>query len=410
MSFNSSFHTFHLPNGLRVLLRADPSWPVVSAHAWVRVGSLDEPESLAGVSHVLEHMVFKGTRSLPPAEISRRVEASGGSLNAETSREYTHYHIDVPREGGALAVQMLGEMLFRATISPREWAKECPVILEEMKRRFDDPETTVWESLMEALYRDSVHQRPVIGSLESVSALTAAQIRDFYQTHYVAPRTLVVLAGDFTESEGRRWIEGTFRSMPTGEAPPRRPLARMTAEARALRVQRTVKQAYSAWAVPGPVGDHQDQEALDLLAVILGEGRNARLVRKLYEEEKIVWSISATHFTQQTGGMFAVFADCEPSKRRRVDAAVRRELDRLHRHPPTRAELERAKNLVQTSWLQGFETFHSQAAIVGAYALDGQSKRLERYLPRLLALTRKDIQTVIERYFRRPWVSSVVEP
>lgn len=391
-------------------MRADSSWPVVSAQAWVRVGSLDEPDSLAGVSHVLEHMVFKGSRLFKPSEISRRVEAAGGTLNAETSREYTHYHIDVPKEGGELAVRMLGEMLHRATIAPIEWTRECPVILEEMKRRFDDPETTVWESLQEALYRDVVHQRPIIGSLESVSALTAQQIRDFYHTHYVAQRTLVVIAGDFTEAEGRRWMEKAFGSMPKGDLPAYRPIARMASEARALKVQRPVKQAYTAYAVPGPIGNHRDQEALDLLAVILGDGRNARLVRKLYEEEKLVWTISATHYTQQTGGMFAVFADCEPSKRKRVDQAIRREFERLCKHPPTASEISRAKNLVQTSWLQGFETFHNQASVIGAYALDDQLGRLERYLPRLLATTAQEIQGLLDRYFRRPFVSAVVEP
>ncbi len=406
----TDYKSFRLPNGLRVMVRPDHSWPVVTTQAWVRVGSLDEAEAQAGISHVLEHMVFKGSRRYGAAEISRRVEDAGGHLNAETSREYTHYHIDIPKEGAPLAIEMLGELMCRAVLSSAEWKRECPVILEEMRRRFDDPETTVWESLQESLYRDTLHKRPVIGSLETVSALKAEDLQTFYRTHYVGQRSLVVITGDLTFKHAREWVQKAFSAMPKGDAALKRPAARMSQEPRAFKVQRRVKQAYTAYAVPGPLATHQDQEALDLLAVILGDGRNARLVRRLYEEKKLVWSISTTHHTQQTGGMFAIFAECAPQKRRAVDAAVRNEIARLLRTPPSLAELNRAKNLVQTSWLQGFETFHSQAGVVGAYALDHQLHRLKNYLPTLLAIKPSDIHHVAQRYFRHPLASAVVEP
>src|SRR6185437_1329798 len=130
---NVTFHPF--PNGLRLYLKEDRTWPLVSVQAWVRVGSVDEEAAAAGVSHVLEHMVFKGTTHHAAADISRWVESQGGALNAETAKEYTHYYIDVPSVGTRKAVHLLAELLHRAALDPEEWKRECPVILEEIKRR-----------------------------------------------------------------------------------------------------------------------------------------------------------------------------------------------------------------------------------------------------------------------------------
>src|SRR6185437_9030043 len=129
-----------LPNGLRIYLKEDHRFPLVSTHAWIRVGSADENDGTAGLSHVLEHMVFKGTAHHGAAEISRWVESLGGGMNAETAREYTHYYIDVPREGAEKSVHLVAELLCRASLAQAEWKRERPVILEEMKRRNDDPD------------------------------------------------------------------------------------------------------------------------------------------------------------------------------------------------------------------------------------------------------------------------------
>src|SRR5882762_1570301 len=155
-----NFHTHQLPNGLRILFKEDHTWPLVSVHTWVHVGSVDEQSRQAGISHIIEHMVFKGTESYQPEEISRWVETLGGAMNAETSKEYTHYYIDVPSTGGHKAITLLGELLHRATFDARQWERERPVILEEIKRRNDDPEALLWDLLNEALFQEERLRRP----------------------------------------------------------------------------------------------------------------------------------------------------------------------------------------------------------------------------------------------------------
>src|SRR5581483_475131 len=168
---NTQFFT--LPNGLQVYLKPERQAPLVSAQAWVRVGSVDEPRSEAGLSHVLEHMLFKGTKRFSAEDISRWIESLGGSLNAETSREYTHYYVDVPAAGARQAVILLSELLYRAKLDAGEWKRECPVILEEIKRRNDDPESLLWDLLNETLYTNPRLAQPVIGSPATVASVSA---------------------------------------------------------------------------------------------------------------------------------------------------------------------------------------------------------------------------------------------
>ena len=397
-----------LSNGLRVLLKEDSSWPLVSVHAWIRVGSVDEQPAQAGISHIIEHLVFKGTAHYQAADISRWVEAHGGGLNAETSKEYTHYYIDVPTAGAAKAVALLGELLYRAIFDPREWARECPVILEEIKRRNDDPEAMLWDLLNESLFQEDRFRRSVIGSVETVAGQTRDALWDFYREYYRTGGTVVVIAGDFKTRRMLEWLEQAFDGMPQGRGPSRAAMTLTSYEPKRLTMKRPVQQNYSALAFPTPTSTHPDHEALDLLAAILGDGRSSRLVQTLREKKKMVWSISAANYGHEGPGLFSVFAECKPSQQSRVRSEVERQFNALRRSPVPHEELARAKNMITTSWMQNFETTHQQASAIGLYALDGQLERLETYLPKIMSLTPAHLENTAEHYLRMPLSSAVV--
>jgi zinc protease len=397
-----------LSNGLRILFKEDHTWPLISVHIWVHVGSVDEQASQAGISHILEHMVFKGTDHYQAADISRWVETLGGSMNAETSKEYTHYYIDVPKEGGHKAITLLGELLHRATLDPREWERERLVILEEIKRRNDDPEALLWDLLNEALFREERLRRPVIGSPETVSAVGVEEVRSFYREFYRTGRCLVVVVGDFKTKQMLEWIQAAFNGMPTGRGLPRPILRTPSPAGQHLEMQRPVQQVYFALAFSTPPSTNPDHEALDLMASVLGDGRSSRLVRTLREEKKIVWSVSAANYGQEGPGVFSIFAECNAAKRSRVRASIEQILQSLKRRKPDRQELSRAKNLIQNAWLQSFETYHQQASTLGLYALDDQLERLEKYLPRILALTPAQMGVVFDRYLSPNTLSTAV--
>jgi zinc protease len=407
---------YHLANGLEVLLKPDRRWPVVSAHVWIKVGSVDEVDERAGLAHILEHMVFKGTRRFTAEQIARRVEGGGGHMNAETSREYTHYYIDTPAAGGLSAVDILGELTYRAVLDPVEWSRECPVIQEEMKRRVDDPEVHLWDLFQDAIFEHPTLSRPVIGTARSVQAATVQDIAAFYRAHYTAGQSVVSVAGDFAIKDMRRQIEKTFRTMPAGDA--REPRVRWAGtEApgprQALRVrtaQQRVRQIYSAIGFRTPPGDHPDQEALDLLAEILSYGRNSRLIQTLREKKRLVSSVSAMNYTQEGPGFFGVFAECEPEKQAAYTTALNHLIAQFVRRGPTAKEIQRAKNAIQTSWWQGWETMHNQASALGHHALDGQLDRFEQSLPKLMALKSKELHRVAKRYLTHPMGAARIEP
>jgi len=410
LNFNPLQHVVlrTLPNGLRVLLKEDTAWPLVSVHAWVRAGSVDEQASQAGIAHVIEHMVFKGTSRTPAVEISRWVENLGGSINAETARDYTHYYIDVPGAGARKAVQLLGEMLHQALFDPREWERERPVILEEIKRRNDDPESLLWDLFNEALFEEDRLRRPVIGSVETVSAVTREGLWAFYREFYSTGNCFLVVTGNFKTRQMLDWIHAAFDAMPRGQAPRRKPASADSHAPRHLALKKPVKQAYVAMGFPTPPSSHPDHEALDLLAAVLGEGRSSRLVQALREKKKLVWSVSAANYGHDGPGIFSIFAECPFPKRRPLRPAVERLVNALRR--PARSELARAKNMIRNAWLQGFESYHQQASTLGLYALDGQLDRLKAYLPRISALGPDELAEVAERYLHaRPLSSAVIE-
>jgi zinc protease len=402
--------THHLPNGLRVLLKEDHAWPLLSVHAWVHVGSVDENAPQAGISHVLEHMVFKGTASYGAAEISRWVEALGGAMNAETSKEYTHYYIDIPRAGGQKAVSLLGELMHKARFDPAEWAREKPVILEELKRRNDDPESLLWDLLNETLFQEERLRRPVIGSEETVASITRDELWRFYHDFYRAGRSWIVIAGDFNPKQMLDWVQKAFGEMPRGTGAKRPPAAAVSYVPQHKTMKRPVQQSYAALGFPTPPSTNPDHEALDLLAAALGDGRSSRLVQTLREQQKLVWSVSAVNYGHEGPGIFSVFAECTPARRAQVRPAIEKIFSSLRRSPLTKEEVTRAKNMIQNAWLQGFETYHQQATNLGLYALDEQLDRLENYLPRILAITPSQLNQIADKYLGRlPLSTAVIE-
>jgi zinc protease len=397
-----------LPNGLRVLLKEDHAWPLVSVHAWVRAGSIDETPREAGIAHVIEHMAFKGTSHYRVLDISRWVEMLGGAINAETSKEYTHYYIDVPVVGAAKAVDLLGELLHRATLEKAEWDRERPVVLEELKRRNDDPESLLWDLLNNAVFRDEHLQRAVIGSEETVSALNEDDLRRFYDRFYRAGGCQVIVVGDFQSSEMLAWIDKAFGSMPAGSPPRRQTVSENSYEPKHLQLKRPVEQTYLGFAIPTPSSLHPDQEALDLLAAVLGEGRSSRLVLTLRERRKLVWSVSTANYGHEGPGLFCVFAECDASKSASAKKAVRRLLEPAGRARFLPKEVTRAKRQIQQSWLQSFESYHQQASNIGLYSIDHQLPRLANYLERINSITTNKLQKTAEKYLNDLALSTAV--
>ncbi|MDW8343606.1 MAG: pitrilysin family protein [Verrucomicrobiae bacterium] len=387
-----------LPNGLTVLVREDHSAPVVSAQAWVRAGSVTEGEWLgAGLSHVLEHMLFKGTTTRGVGEIARTIEDLGGDINAYTSFEQTVYYIDLPSAHWRVALEILVDCMFNATIPEDELEKEKQVILREMAMNNDHPERRAWRQLWNTAYTTHPYRHPVIGYPDIYNRTTRADVWNYYRRWYVPNNMFFVVVGDVSAAEVFAAMETLAGSQPMGAVPP----VIVPAEPPQLAPRRRddtmpvqLTQVHLAWPIP-PI-THPDVYALDVLAIVLGHGRSARLHQRLVERDGLAHHVAASAWTPRDPGLFIVHARTNPEHR---DAAIAAILDEVAQLNVSADDVDKAIKISVSQHLAGRKTMSGQAADIGnSEMLTGQPDFSETYLANLRRVTPADVQRVARQY------------
>lgn len=394
-------HKTVLPNGLTVLIREDHSAPVVSAQTWVRAGSITEGEWLgAGLSHVLEHMLFKGTTSRGVAAIAQEIDDKGGYMNAYTSFEQTVYHIDIPAENWQTAVDILADCMMNATIPEEELVKEQDVILREMAMNEDNPDRRANRLVWSTAYTTHPYQHPVIGYPAIYKRVTRADVVAYYKKFYVPNNMLFIVVGAVNADAVLARIKELTANFPRTavapiyipEEPPQLSTRRQDEE---MPVQLT--RLNLVWHIPGIT--HPDVYPLDVLALILGQGRSSRLYQELREKRGLVHSIDAGSYTPRYPGLFSVDAQTDPDKREAALAAIRAEIARLASTPISAAELQKAIKTTTSQLLDRLKTMDGQASDIGHNEfLVGDPQFSQTYLANLQKVTAADVQRVVRTY------------
>jgi zinc protease len=375
-----------LPNGLRLILKEDHLSPVVAMQAWARCGAIDETPNIYGISHGLEHMVFKGTPTRSAGQISRAIEGNGGAINAATQLETTHYYIDIPSYGAKSALTVLADTILNPTFPQEELERERLVILEEIHRRDDSPDATLWDEFAEHIFRDTPYGIKVIGSEATVSAMSQNDLFEYYRKHYVPEKMTVVLTGDFKMKPMVEFLTSLFKDLKPMRAP-RTPEVHLEDRKPTINIiKKPVQMTYFAFGLPTVGIGHPDSIALDLLSDVLAGGASARLYQKLREETQTVFSVSCDYIGFQQKGLFAFFLESLPAKKDRVKDALMTELANIEKNPIQPAELARAKARIKSDWLYGSETPHGQASTLGSLAVLGELDMLSTYLNKINAL------------------------
>ncbi|MCB4755771.1 MAG: insulinase family protein [Elusimicrobia bacterium] len=387
-----------LPNGLKLVLKEDHTSPVVSLQTWVRCGAIDEVPRLNGISHGLEHMVFKGTPTRSPGDITRAIESNGGFMNAATQLETTHYFIDIPSYGAGTALEVLADTVLRPTFPQEELERERQVILEEIRRRDDNPESTLWDEHSARLFKDTPYGIKVIGSPKSVSSLTRNDLLQYHRAHYVPAKMNVVVTGDFKKGPLLKKLEKLFGPEKPKDPPPTPVVDLSKTKPTQAAIKKPVQLTYVAMGLPTPGLKDPNVIALDLLADVLGGGYSSRLYQILREKEKVVLAISCDFLSFQQKGMFGFFMEMLPAQ---YPAAMRSLEIALHdlatKNPIRREELNRAKARVKSDWLYGAETPHGQASTLGSLSILGEIQLIETYLKTVNALTADDLMDIFHR-------------
>jgi zinc protease len=402
-----------LPNRLHLILDPDDSFPVVSVHAWVANGSIHEGRHLgAGVSHFLEHMVFKGTRDWDSGGLSRAVQEAGGQWNAYTTFDHTLYHIDGPSDSLGVFLKALSGMVFFPTLPEEEFERERDVIRREIDMGLDDPHSTAARLLFETAWTRDPRRHPVIGHRNRFDALSHADLSAFHAERYTPSNVHFVVSGRFDpdtlrESLGKLTADAADPAAPEPNAPADPPQCAPRRGHATFRVPTT--RLFLAWQTPAL--DHPDAPALDLLAGILGSGRSARLYRRLREERELAVEIGAWNWAAaDRPGLFAVQAECAPDRRDDLIEAILAEVSALASDPDP-AELDKVRRLALSDNLRTLATASGRASALGANWLN--TRDLDFTRRRFEALERigtDDIRRLAASLVERRLTTAVLDP
>jgi zinc protease len=403
---------FRLDNGLTVIVKPDRRAPTAVHMLWVRVGSMDEVDGSSGVAHVLEHMLFKGTRDLKAGEFSRRVAALGGRENAFTQRDATGYFQQIPANKLEEVMKLEADRFANNQWPDDEFRREIEVVKEERRLRTEDsPRSLMWEVLNAAVFQASPYRRPVVGWMSDLDAMTAQDAREFYRRWYVPANVAVVVAGDVDPAQVRRLAEKYYGSIAARPVPPRKPRTEPPqAGLRRVEFKAPAEQAYVALAFkvpqlvsfePGPEND--DALALTVLAAVLDGYSGARLDRALTQgADRLADSVGAGNGLWGRGPqLFTLDAVPAPGKTvEQLEAALRVEVAKVARDGVTEAELQRVKTRWIASEVYKLDSVMSQARELGAYWVQGlPPDASERLIRRLRAVTAEQVKAVAARYF-----------
>ncbi len=401
---------FKLDNGLEVVLEENHAAPVVAFQAWVKIGSADEPPELAGIAHVFEHMLFKGTKKRGVGQIAREVESAGGEINAWTSHDETVYHLVLASRFFDTGLDILADTLMNSSFDAGEIERERNVVLEEIKQGIDDPERQAGQGLFQTVFDVHPYGRPIIGTEATVRRLRRDDILAFFAKYYVARNVTLVVVGDFDAAVAKAKIDQAFSPMPAGVAVGPRAAQ---PEQEGLRVQgaaRDVKEAQLLFGFRTPAINHPDIATLDLLAVLLGQGDSSRLNIEVVRNRQIATSISAYLFSARDPGALVVGVSLPPG---RVEDAVRAALDevlRLSFEEVSPEELAKAKTILESDRVYDKETVQGYARKLGFFsAIAGDPNFEERYLTALQKTSAADLRRVAAQYLRTGNMSIYVQ-
>ena len=385
-----------LKNGLTLVVRVDRRAPVVAIVTRVAAGYFDEPDDVAGISHVLEHMFFKGTPTRGPGEIGRATKQAGGYLNASTIYNRTQYYTLLPSSSLEEGIVLQSDALVNAALDADELERELRVIIEEAKRKRDNPAAVAQESLYALMFRRHRMRRWRIGTEDVLAEMTRAQVHEFYRTQYTGPNVVLAVAGDVDEDEVVRLVEAHYAALPESGAPrDRGPAEPDQHEFRYGLSTADIGTAYVEWGWHTQPVLHADTPALDLLAVVMGQGRASRLYRAIRDPGH-AQSVEAHNYTPEDLGVFGISIETTTASAVAALRACAAELKQAGDFSD--AEIARARTVIQARLLRRMETVEGQANMLADWQALGDWQMAIAHYRRMLDVDATELRGVAERY------------
>jgi zinc protease len=389
-----------LPNGLSVIIEEDHSAPVVAMQYWVKAGSRTEQDREAGITHLIEHMIFKGTEKSKAGELAWTIESLGGSINAYTTPDYTVYHVTIASRFARQGMEVLTDAIQHATFDSQELDQEKKVVLEELRMGEDRPQVRLQKALFAEIYKVHPYRRPVIGYPETVSSFTREDLLAYVNRLYVPENMTLILTGDLDSNTALGWAEELWGEWRRRREPPVQVQQEPSQHGiRTVLLKQRTSEAHLRLAFPIPGAAHPDVPALDLLAMVLGEGESSRLDQRLRAQSGLVHSVGSESYTPLDPGLFQVHARLDPAHLVSAIGSILEELQRVKADGVSVGELHKARLQVEASLIQARETMGGKARVLGQFLmLHGDISKEREYLEAIRSVTPQDIRRVAKEY------------
>ncbi|MFS4458887.1 M16 family metallopeptidase [Bdellovibrio sp. HCB2-146] len=393
---------FQLKNGLKVLFIQSHKSPVVSVQMWVKTGSADEKAGEEGISHFIEHLVFKGTRKYGVGEIAAKVEGSGGELNAYTSFDQTVFYVTISKQFSDVALDVISEMMGHPIFDSKEIDNEREVVIEEIKRGQDSPGRRASQLLFTNVFKKHAYGRPVIGYDRIIRKVSTKKIRDYYHSRYVPSNMFLVVAGDFEAKEMRKEVEakfGDFTPYKLKKVVRTKEPVQKTVRVKIEQTKFEQTTAYINWRIPHV--RHKDLAALEVLSAILGQGDSCRLMQSLRIREPVTNTVGSFSYSMQDDGLFAISMGLEKENLDRAFALLIPEIESILKEPPTAQEMQKAMTNFASHEVYSLETVDNIARKAGSDEFYyGDHDHYRKYMKEVYALKPADIQKAAKKYLK----------
>lgn len=397
--FALDYNVYKLDDGQTVIIKQVKNNPIVVIDTWIKTGSINENDQNNGVSHFLEHLFFKGTKTHPPGDFDKILESKGAETNAATSKDFTHYYITLPSKYFDLAMDLHSDMLLNPLIPRKEMEKERKVVMEEIAKDANSPNEKVFDNLNEMLYTTHPYKRKVIGTNEIIGKITREEILDYYNTHYGPQNMITIVIGDVDPEHALAKIKEDFKTEPRklirNINKPEKPLT-----SKLIKIDyQPVQSGYMLIGYRGVNALNPDTYALDVLSTILGEGRSSILYQTIKEQKQLANTISANNSTYKEDGIFAINANYIPENVDKLQKAIFEEVKKVQKQGVTQQQLQLAKNIIEKDTYYARESVSNIASEIGyTTVLTDNPKYYDEYLTNIKKVTAAEVKRAAEKY------------
>ena len=391
-----------LSNGLKVILLENHKAPLITFQVWYRVGSRNEEWGKTGLSHMLEHMMFKGTEKVGPQEFSRIIQENGGNDNAFTSRDYTAYFENLSADRVQVAIDLEADRMRNLLLREEDFQTEKLVVMEERRLRTEDnPQAYLFEQMIATAFQIQPYHWPIIGWMQDLNRLTLEDLKSHYQVYYNPVNAFLVVVGDFSKEDLLPRIEGAFGSYPKGATPEQeKPVEVQQIGERRVFVKKEAQLSSIIMGYHVPNLRDQDSYVLEVIATVLSGGKSSRLYQSLVREKRLALAADADHsLLSRDPSLFYLSAEVLPGKEvAEVEKALDLEIKRIQEEFVGEWELQKAKNQLEASFIFGQDSIFYQAMLLARHEISLNWGTIDDYLPAIRKVSPEDIQRVAKSY------------